>query len=126
MRLDRVSGELTIWKSIGDSLTENYRGNTIIRVDPLAESTSDQFNAPPTDYKFPFSLLIERNLILYTSSARELATWVHELQRFQVIKNEEQVRERGADFMVYKLEGASEFLNFWSETLTVSMMKTSG
>ena len=51
---------------------------------------------------------------------------MHELQRFQVIKNEEQVRERGADFMVYKLEGASEFLNFWSETLTVSMMKTSG
>lgn len=71
MRLDRVSGELTIWKSIGDILTENSRGNTIIRVDPLAESTSDQFNSPPTDYKFPLSLLIERNLILYTASARE-------------------------------------------------------
>lgn len=51
---------------------------------------------------------------------------MHELQRFQVIKSEEQVKERGADFMVYKLKGASEFLNFWSETLTVSMMKTSG
>ena len=51
---------------------------------------------------------------------------MHELQRFQVIKCEEQVRERGADFMVYKLEGGSEFLNFWSETLSVAMMKTSG
>lgn len=51
---------------------------------------------------------------------------MNELQRFQVIKSEEQVRERGADFMVYKLEGESVFLNFWSETLTVFMMKTSG
>jgi len=80
MRLDRVSGELTIWKSIGDSLTENYRGDTILRVDPIVDSSSDQ--SGPTDYKFPFSLLTDRNFILYTSTEREMNTWLQELKRF--------------------------------------------